>query len=447
MSAQKTIHLGTILQGAGGNMASWRHPDAVADASINLDFVKKLAIQAEQAKFDFVFIADGLYINDKSIPHFLNRFEPLTLLSALASVTQHIGLVGTVSTSYSEPFTVARQFASLDHLSAGRAGWNVVTTPLEGTAKNFSKAQHPEHALRYQIADEYLDVVKGLWDSWEQGAFVRNKATGQFFDASKLHTLNFHGKFFDVAGPLNIERTPQHRPIVFQAGASDSGKTLAAKHADAIFTHQNSLAEAQAFYADVKQRLAQYGRKADELLVFQGIPVLIGEDDADIAAQYQQTAALVSIDDALNYLGRYFEHYDFSQHALDEPFPDLGDLGENSFRSTTQEIKKLAKENAYSLREVALRVATPLPQFKGTAEQVATQLIDWVDQSAADGFIIQALTPHTLSTFIAQVLPILQQRGRFRSDYEGSTLRESFHLAAPENRFVSAAQQELEHAV
>nr|WP_253937683.1 NtaA/DmoA family FMN-dependent monooxygenase [Dickeya dadantii] len=233
---QRQLRLGVILQGAAGNMSAWRHRNVVPDASINFGFVLDTVKKAEQGKFDFAFVADGLYINEKSIPHFLNRFEPLTLLSALAASTHHIGLVGTLSTSYSEPFTTARQFASLDHLSHGRAGWNVVTSPLEGSAKNFSRAQHPEHALRYRIADEFLQVVKGLWDSWEDDAFIRDKASGRFFDPQKLHTLNHQGEFFSVAGPLNIGRTPQGRPIIFQAGASDDGKKLAASHADAIFT-------------------------------------------------------------------------------------------------------------------------------------------------------------------------------------------------------------------
>lgn len=231
MSENRQLRLGTILHGASGNMSAWRHPAAQADASINFDFVTQTALKAEAGKLDFIFVADGLYINEKSIPHFLNRFEPLTVLSALAAITRRLGLVGTLSTSYSEPFTTARQFASLDHLSQGRAGWNVVTSPLEGSAKNFSRAQHPDHALRYRIADEYLQVVKGLWDSWEEDAFVRNKETGQFFDKNKLHTLDHHGDFFKVAGPLNIARTPQGRPIIFQAGASDDGKKLAARHA------------------------------------------------------------------------------------------------------------------------------------------------------------------------------------------------------------------------
>ncbi len=431
MSTARQLRLGTILHGASGNMSAWRHPAAVADASINFDFVQETARIAEQGKLDFLFVADGLYINEKSIPHFLNRFEPLTVLSALASVTRHLGLVGTLSTSYSEPFTVARQFASLDHLSHGRAGWNVVTSPLEGSAKNFSREKHPDHALRYRIADEYLDVVKGLWDSWEEDAFIRDKASGQFFDPAKLHTLNHHGDFFQVAGPLNIGRTPQGRPIIFQAGASEDGKKLAACHADAIFTHHETLAEAQAFYRDVKQQLEQHGRHDDELHIFQGVSVIVGDSEADAEQQYQTTAALVSINDALNYLGRYFEHHDFSQYPLDEPFPEIGDLGQNSFRSTTDEIKRNARERQLTLRQVALESASPRPRFSGTAEQVADGLQAWFESRAADGFIIQGGTPDTFPRFVEKVVPILQARGLFRTDYPGTTLRESLGLARP----------------
>lgn len=435
MSSARQLRLGTILHGASGNMSAWRHPAAQADASINFEFVKQTALKAEEGKLDFIFVADGLYINEKSIPHFLNRFEPLTVLSALASVTQHLGLVGTLSTSYSEPFITARQFASLDHLSNGRAGWNVVTSPLEGSAKNFSRAQHPDHALRYRIADEYLQVVKGLWDSWEEDAFVRNKESGQFFDASKLHTLNHHGDFFQVAGPLNIGRTPQGRPIIFQAGASDDGKKLAATHADAIFTHHESLSEAQAFYQDVKHQRETQGRRADPLHIFQGVSVIVGDDADDVEQQYQTTAALVSVEDALNYLGRYFEHHDFSQYPLDEPFPELGDLGQNSFRSTTDDIKRNAQTRGLTLRQVALEAASPRPRFSGTAEEVADGLQLWFEGYAADGFIIQGGTPDTFPRFVESVVPLLQARGLFRHDYPGYTLRESLGLAQPVNQF------------
>lgn len=436
MATTRQLRLGTILQGASGNMSAWRHPAAVADASINFEFVKETARKAEQGKLDFLFVADGLYINEKSIPHFLNRFEPLTVLSALASLTTHLGLVGTLSTSYSEPFTVARQFASLDHLSNGRAGWNVVTSPLEGSAKNFSRDKHPEHALRYRIADEYLAVVKGLWDSWEEDAFVRNKESGQFFDPQKLHTLNHSGEFFQVAGPLNIGRTPQHRPIIFQAGASEDGKKLAARHADAIFTHHDTLEEAKAFYRDVKQQLEANHRQPEDLKIFQGVSIIVGDNDADVEAQYQTTAALVSINDALNYLGRYFEHHDFSQYPLDEPFPDIGDLGQNSFRSTTDEIKRNARERNLILRQVALESASPRPRFAGTPEQVADGLQHWFDERAADGFIIQGGTSESFAHVVDRVVPILQARGLFRTDYPGTTLRETLGLSAPDNQFI-----------
>jgi FMN-dependent oxidoreductase (nitrilotriacetate monooxygenase family) len=435
MSNNRQLRLGTILHGASGNMSAWRHPAAIPDASINFEFVKDTALKAEQGKLDFLFVADGLYINEKSIPHFLNRFEPLTVLSALASVTTHLGLVGTLSTSYSEPFTVARQFASLDHLSKGRAGWNVVTSPLEGSAKNFSREKHPEHALRYRIADEYLDVVKGLWDSWEEDAFIRDKKSGQFFDPNKLHTLDHRGDFFQVAGPLNISRTPQGRPIVFQAGASDDGKKLAARHADAIFTHHDSIEEAQHFYRDVKSQLESHNRRAEELHIFQGVSVIVGKDADDVEEQYQTTAALVSINDALNYLGRYFEHHDFSQYSLDEPFPDIGDLGQNSFRSTTDEIKRNARERNLTLRQVALEAASPRPRFAGTAQQVADGLQLWFESHAADGFIIQGGTPDTFPRFVDEVVPVLQARGLFRKEYPGTTLRESLGLSSPINQF------------
>ncbi len=435
MAENRQLRLGTILHGASGNMSAWRHPVAQADASINFDFVKETALIAEKGKLDFIFVADGLYINEKSIPHFLNRFEPLTVLSALASITTNLGLVGTVSTSYSEPFTTARQFASLDHLSKGRAGWNVVTSPLEGSAKNYSRAQHPEHAQRYRIADEYLQVVKGLWDSWEDDAFTRNKTSGEFFNPQKLHTLNHHGDYFQVAGPLNIGRTPQGRPIIFQAGASADGKKLAAQHADAIFTHQESLAEAKAFYQDVKSQLEVAGRHPEQLHIFQGVSVIVGDSAEDVEQQYQTTAALVSVTDALNYLGRYFEHHDFAQYPLDAPFPDLGSLGQNSFRSTTDEIKRNARERGLTLRQVALEAASPRPRFSGTPQQVADGLQQWFDEKAADGFIIQGGTPDTFPRFVEQVVPVLQARGLFRHEYPGTTLRASLGLSTPANQF------------
>ena len=440
---QRQLRLGAIIQGVFGNMSAWRHPDAVADASINVDYVLDLARKAEQAKIDFLFVADGLYITPQSIPHFLNRFEPITLLSALSLVTQKIGLVATLSTSYSEPFTVARQFASLDQLSGGRVGWNVVTSPLEGSAKNFSRATHPEHDERYRVASEYLQVAKGLWDSWEQDAFVRDKSSGQFFDADKLHTLNHKGKYFAVQGPLNVGRSPQGRPIVFQAGASEAGKVFAAEAADAIYTRQETLEEAREFREDVRRRLVARGRDADDIRVFQGISVIIGDTEQDAERRYQQTAELVTIDKALEYLGRYFEHHDFTQYALDEPFPEIGDLGANSFRSTTDKIKQNARERGLTLRQGALEEATPRPSFLGTAQQVADGLAQWFLEGATDGFIVRGGTPTAFDDFVEQVIPLLQAHGIYRTEYEGDTLRENLGLAEPENQFAAQRRQQI----
>ncbi|GBG09770.1 LLM class flavin-dependent oxidoreductase [Paenibacillus agaridevorans] len=439
MSSRKPIKFGAIIHGVGGNISGWRHPEVPADASVSLDFYKRQAATAEKGKFDLVFIADGLYINEKSIPHFLNRFEPITILSALASVTSKIGLVGTLSSSYSEPFNVARQFGSLDHISGGRAGWNVVTSPLEGSAGNFGRDHHPTHDERYEIAEEYLEVVRGLWDSWEDDAFVRDKASGVFFDPSKLHRLDHKGKHFSVTGPLNISRSSQGHPVIFQAGSSESGKNLAAKEADAVFTGHENIEEAKAFYKDVKERTAAAGRSVDDIVILPGIGPIIGKTEEEAERKYEELAALVSIENALNYLGRFFEHHDFSQYPLDEPFPELGDLGSNSFRSGTDKIKKTAKEKGLTLRQVALQSATPRTPFIGTPERIANLIQQWHEEEAADGFIVHTHIPSGLEDFVELVVPILQQRGLYREDYESSTLRGNLGLPIPENRYAKQA--------
>lgn len=426
---KKKIRFGIMLQGPGGHMNSWRHPTSPVDASVNFEFFKRNALKAEAAGIAFAFVADGLYINDKSIPHFLNRFEPLTVLSALAAVTSKIGLAGTVSTSYSEPFTVARQFASLDLLSGGRAGWNAVTTPLEGTAKNYSRT-HPEHALRYEIADEYLEVIRGLWDSWDDDAFVRDRETGKFFDKTKLHKLEHKGRFFSVEGPLNIQRSAQGQPVIFQAGSSDAGIGLAGKHADAVFTNSVSVEENQTFLKRVKQSAVAQGRSADDVKIFPGIGPVVGLTQEEAEEKYQIIRNLITIDDALAYLGRFFDHHDFSVYPLDEPFPELGDIGKNSFRSTTDRIKRVAREKGQTLREAALDAATPREGFVGTAESVADEIIRWVENDAADGFILGfPVIAEGLDDFVQLVLPVLHQRGYFDPHLEGSTLRD--HLGLP----------------
>ncbi|MEW4369622.1 LLM class flavin-dependent oxidoreductase [Paenibacillus kandeliae] len=435
--SKRQLKFGAIIHGVGGSMSTWRHPEVLSDASVNFDFYKRQALKAEEGKFDLVFIADGLFINEKSLPHFLNRFEPVTILSALAGVTSKIGLVGTISTSYSEPFTISRQLASLDHISGGRAGWNVVTSPLEGTALNYSRDRHPSHPERYKIAAEYLDVAKGLWDSWEEDAFVRDKESGVFFDPDKLHTLNHKGEYFSVQGPLNIARTPQGQPVIFQAGSSEDGKNLAARSADAIFTGQETLEDAQAFYQDVKTRIKGYGRDEEEVKILPGITPIIGRTEEEAEQKYQEIASLVTIDKALQYLGRFFDHHDFAQYPLDEPFPELNGIGSNSFRSGTDKIKKDAKERNLTLREVALQSATPRSNFIGTAEQVADRIQEWFEQNGADGFIIHSDLPSGLHDFVDQVVPILQARGIYREDYEHDTLRENLGVPIPQNRYAA----------
>lgn len=442
MTNQRMLHLGTFLAGTGGNMASWRHPNAVPDAAINLDYYINLTRKAESAKLDFAFFGDGLYISEKSHPNFLNRFEPLTLLAALAMKTTHIGLAATLSTSYSDPFTVARQFSSIDHISNGRAGWNIVTSPLEGSALNYSKSEHPEHDLRYRMALEYIDVAKGLWDSWEDDAFIRDKESGVFFDPDKLHLLSHKGEFFSVQGPLNISRSKQGRPVLIQAGSSEAGKEFASQVADAVFTGQGSLEDSARFYQDVKGRAAKHGRDPDEILILPGCNPIVGKTAAEAERKYQEIAGLVSITDALNYLGRYFNDLDFTQFGLDEPFPDLGDFGRNGWESTTDRIKQLVKDENLTLRQMALRATTPKSAFIGTPEQVADTMQAWFEAGAADGFMMNSsVLPDGFNDFIDHVLPILKQRGLFRTEYESDTLRGNLGLPKPVNRYAAPVAQ------
>lgn len=443
----KPITFGIMLHGAGGHMHAWKHPSGPADASVNLQFYIDTVQKAEANGIAFAFVADGLYINEKSIPHFLNRFEPISILSALASVTRKIGLAGTVSTSYSDPFTVARQFGSLDLISGGRAGWNVVTTPLEGTALNYSRP-HPEHSLRYEIADEYLQVTQGLWDSWDDDALLRNRETGQFFDKDKLHTLNHKGRFFQVAGPLNISRSPQGQPVIFQAGSSDAGIGLAGKYADAVFTHSPSIEETRDFLRKVKTSAVLHARKADDVKIFPGIAPVVAATDAEAEAKFRIIQQLLTIDDALAYLGRFFDHHDFTQYPLDEAFPELGNIGRNSFRSTTDQIKARAREHGLTLRQVALEVATPRSNFVGSGEKVAAEIIRWVDEGAADGFILGfPVVAEGLDDFITHVLPVLEKSGRFNRQLDGRTLRDHLGLPRKESRYQQAAEHSSQQQV
>jgi FMN-dependent oxidoreductase (nitrilotriacetate monooxygenase family) len=444
--SKRRINFGVMLQGAGVNMNAWKHPSVPADASINFGFYVERARKAEAAGIDFAFIADGLYITEKSVPHFLNRFEPIALLSGLAAVTEKIGLVGTVSTSYSDPFTVARQFASIDAISGGRAGWNAVTSPLEGSGKNYSRP-HPDHGLRYEIAQEYLDIVKGLWDSWEDDAFVRDRASGRFFDPAKMHRLNHRGRFFSVEGPLNIGRSAQGQPLIFQAGSSDDGIRLAGLHADAVFSNGGTFEECRIFYRRVKESAQAQGRRPDEVKVFPGIGPIIGTTEREAEEKYREIRNLLSIEDALGWLSHFFKQHDFSVYPLDGPFPDLGDLGTDGFRSTNEIIRRLARERNLTLREVALEVATRRVHIGtsegliGTPSKIAEELIRWVDGGAADGFMLGfPVVGVGLNDFVQHVLPVLAERGYHDMAQRGATLREHFGLRYRESRHVRGRQ-------
>jgi len=432
---RKQLKLGAIINGVGGTSTDWRHPDVISDASVNIDFYKQQAQKAEEGKFDLVFIADGLYITEKSLPHFLNRFEPISILSALATVTSKIGLVGTLSTSYSEPFNVARQFGSLDQISRGRAGWNVVTSWLAGTAANFSKGKHNHRDLRYEVAQEDIDVVRGLWDSWEDDAFVRNKETGVFFDPSKLHALDHTGSFFSVKGPLNVARSKQGHPVIFQAGSSEEGRELAAKEADAVFTGLENLEEAKAFYKDIKARAAAYGRSPDEIKIFPAVGPIVGETAEEAERYYKEIADLVTLEKALEYLGRFFNHHDFTQYSPDVLFQDLDLFAGPSIRSGNDILRQQAQKEKLTLRQVAYRVATPRTGFIGTPEQVADLMETWLEEEAADGFIVGAAVPKGLDRFVDLVVPILQKKGIYRTEYEADTLRGNLGLPVPANRY------------
>jgi len=437
MPSDRKLRLGTTIHGAGATKYGWRQPGVPPDASVSLAHYSAVAQRAEAAKFDFVFIVDSPYITPDSAPHFLNRFEPLTVLSALATVTSRVGLVATATSSYTEPFTLARQFASLDLLSGGRAGWNVVTTGLEGAAQNYGRDKHFDHAERYRRAAEHLSVVQGLWDSWEDDAFVYDKESGVFFNKEKLHALDHKGEFFAVKGPLNIRRSAQGQPVIFQAGGSDSGRDLAARTANAIFAGLETFQETQELYADVKRRAFAFGRGGYEPLVFPGIAPIIGGTDDEAERIYRDLAELVTLDDALVQLGRPFAYYDFRQHDLDAPFPDLGEIGANAYRSHSERIKTIAKKEGLTLRQTALRFATPRGSFVGSPEKIADIAQHWFENGAADGFILGVGIAESFAAFVDHVVPILQKRGLFRTEYEHDTLRGHLGLPFAENRYAA----------
>ncbi|MFT7773795.1 LLM class flavin-dependent oxidoreductase [Roseateles sp.] len=436
--SQRQLRLGAILSGVGTTQHAWRAPDLPGDASIDIRWAIAQAKKAEAAKFDLIFIVDSPYITPDTAPHFLNRLEPLTLLSALAVHTERIGLVATATTSYNEPFNLARAFASLDLISGGRAGWNVVTTGLEGAAGNYGLEKHIDHALRYRRAQEHLDVVRGLWDSYEDDAFPRDKASGVFLDKAKLHALNHHGEFFNVAGPLNISRSAQGQPVIFQAGDSSDGRDLAARNAEGIYTNAETLEDAQAFYRDIKQRTLAAGRRPEHISILPGLVPIIAATDDEARRREAEIHGAVDLKKALVALGRPFNYLDFSAYPLDDAFPDLAGLSLNGYRGHAERIIRIARDEKLTLRQTALRFAALPSPFVGTARTVADEIERWFKEEGADGFNFRVSVPSEFDAFIDGVLPLLRQRGLVRTDYEGSTLREHLGLPFPTNRYAAA---------
>ncbi|WP_312166569.1 LLM class flavin-dependent oxidoreductase [Phenylobacterium sp.] len=435
---RRQLKLGAILAGVGTDHASWRDPDLAGDASIDINWYIENARLAEAAKFDLVFIVDSPFITPDTAPHFLNRLEPLTLLSALAVTTSRIGLVGTLTTSYWEPYNVARQFGSLDHISGGRAGWNVVTTGLEGASRNYGREEHYEHGERYERAGEFVEVVQGLWDSYEDDAFPRDKAAGVFLDKTKQHALDHKGKFYSVAGPLALSRSPQGQPVIFQAGVSGAGRDLGAHIAEGVFAGVDTFEEGQEYYADLKARAVELGRNPDHISVLPGLAPIIADTDEEARALAEAQAGKREIDKLLVELGRAFNYHDFRQYPLDGPFPDVSNLSLNSYKGRAERIVRIAAAEKLTLRETAERFAGWKFDFVGSPQTIADEIERWFEGRACDGFILRVTRPGDFALFREKVVPLLQAKGLFRTEYEHDTLRGHLGLPVPEHRWRKA---------
>ncbi|MBV8620076.1 MAG: LLM class flavin-dependent oxidoreductase [Curvibacter sp.] len=434
------LRFGAFLYPTGHHIAAWRHPDAVPGAGLDIRHYAALAREAEAARFDLIFLADGVgtrgdrpEVLSRTAHSYVSQFEPLTLLSALSMVTEKIGLVGTASTSFNEPFHIARKFASLDHLSGGRSGWNLVTSSSEFEARNFNRDKHFEHAERYARASEFADVVRGLWDSWDDDAFLWDKAGGRVFDPARRHVLHHKGTHFSVQGPLNVARSPQGRPVLVQAGSSEDGKALAARSAEVVFTAQQTLEDAVAFYADLKGRLAAHGRSPDSLLIMPGVFPVVGASESEAREKFEQLQSLIDPVLGLSLISGLTGGVDLSGHDLDGPIPELPLT--NASQSRQELTLALARRENLSIRQLYHRVAGARGhwQLVGTPEQIADQLEERFVHHGADGFNIMApVLPNGLQDFARRVLPELRRRGLARQDYEGQTLRDHLGLVRPQ---------------
>lgn len=431
MTTHKHIKLGLFLAGYGHHVASWRHENAIEKGPMDLTHLINTAQLAEKGLFDLVFLADSLFVSESSHPNILSRFEPFTLLSVLSTATTNIGLAATASTTYSEPFHIARQFSSLDHLSHGRAAWNIVTSSITSTAENFNGTKLMEHELRYERANEFVEVTNKLWRSWDKGALVRDKETGTFIDASKLHTIDHEGKHFKVRGPLNIERSPQGRPLLIQAGSSPTGTDLASKVADVIFTAQTQIEDAQNFYKQLKEKVSKQNRNPEEVYIMPGLFPILGDTEEEAHQNYQEIQDLILPEVGLSILAPYVGNIDLSQYDLDTKFADLDLSTGNGVQSRFEIILKEAIKNDLTLEEVYKKVAGSRGHhiFVGTPEQLADKMEEWFKSSAADGFnIMPPILPSQFELFINNVIPILQERNLYKETYSEGTLRQKLGL-------------------
>jgi len=444
-SERRQLRLGAFMRPVSIHTGAWRWPGAWPDANFNFAHLKQLIQTLERGRFDAFFMADHLALLPMPIgalkrSHTTTSFDPLTLLPALAAVTEHIGLVATASTTYNEPYHVARKFASLDHISGGRAGWNLVTSANPHEALNFSREEHLEHGERYHRAREFFDVITGLWDTWADDAFVRDVDSGVYFDPARMRRLDHQGEHFQVRGPLNVARPVQGWPVIVQAGASEAGRQIAAETAEVVFTGQRTLADGQAFYADLKARAAKAGRNPEHLLILPGAFVVVGDTVDEARAKKARLDALVHPDSGIASLSVVLGS-DASGFDLDGPLPDHIPES-NASKSGRQKAIDLARREKLTVRQLAQIVGGNYGtlEFIGTPQTIADQMQQWLEERGSDGFnVMFPYLPQGLDEFVDRVVPELQRRGIFRTEYEGRTLRENLGLPRPANRHFSAA--------
>jgi FMN-dependent oxidoreductase (nitrilotriacetate monooxygenase family) len=439
VSKSRRLHLGAFMRPASIHTGAWRYPGAYADANFNFAHLKRFAQTLERGRFDAFFMADHLAVLNMPIEalkrsHTVTSFEPFTLLSALAGATERIGLVATASTTFDEPFHIARRFASLDHISGGRAGWNIVTTSNPDAALNFGLDDHVEHDERYRRAREFFDVVTGLWDSFADDAFIRDVDSGVYFDPARMHVLDHKGEHLSVRGPLNIARPIQGWPVIVQAGASDAGRQLAAETAELVFAAGGTLAGAQRFYADLKGRMDKLGRSRDHLKILPGAFVVVGDTVEDARRKRARLDSLVHYDSAVASLSIALGH-DASRFDPDRPLPEIPET--NASKSGRERVIELARRENLTVRQLAQRLGGYGGQaFVGTPSTIADEMEEWLLTEGSDGFnVMFPYLPGGLDDFVDHVVPELQRRGLFRREYEGTTLRENLGLPRPQNRF------------